>query len=425
MNRAVDVAIIGGGPGGMQAAIELGTKGIDAILVDRQVGKPDAPDGIVTIPRRCEMFGQGPCGHPEGSGEWSDAAEGPLHDILLAGRKNLGIWHSDENLGYNFRREAFWSQMLQSVKDLGIETVDTTITAARKQENGVILESAGGEINAKLVIYAGGVRGDDRLPGELGIGQPPVVHGIFTNYEFDGIWNSPELNVLFNLDLVPTGYFWCAYARKSKMVSIGILNESSQVDPSTLRKFTNAGIIPELKEAPATFQLESGTLGAVSHVKSSGWPVKLTSDRVINVGESSGMIASYIYEGIFSARYEGMTAARVMSRILEEGNDADPTATRSYEELVDKLNDYVLHISRQQHHAMYHCGSNSRITIESYLKGLKAENKHIINALREQYLRFSNYSRFELGLFKAIISNVPFLNKLSVTGSLISARMKK
>ncbi|MHA1679595.1 MAG: NAD(P)/FAD-dependent oxidoreductase [Promethearchaeota archaeon] len=420
-----DVAIIGGGPGGMQAAIHLALEGVDVLLIEPRLGAPEAPGGVVTIPRRSKIFGEGFCGHPHVVDDWSLEAECVLDRMMLAGRHVIGEWDAKEVLGYNFTRKKFWNLMLDGARRAGARVLDARVTRARKNDSGIMLETTAGPVDAKAVIYAAGVRGDPDLPRQLEIGTPTTVHGIFTDFKWDGAWNSPPLCILFNLDLVPSGYFWCARAEKSGRVSIGILNEGGKVDPKLLYRFARTGIIPEIKALEDGLEIEEGQLGAISHVKTNHWPIQITSPRVISIGEASGMIASYIYEGIFAARYEGMIAARVMARVAKEEAFGNFKKIKEYESTVKRIDNWVLHLTRQQHHAMYHGGNNGLIALEGYLKGFNENHKIIVGAMREQYVNFSNFSRYEFGLFKAILSHVPLFSKLAVTASLVSARMQK
>lgn len=419
-----DIAIIGAGPGGMQAAIDLGSSGIDTVVIDPNPGHPEAPDGIVTIPRRSYIFGQGNCGNPAGVADWSDKAESPLHDMLMAGRKTIGKMHWDDLLGYNFTRKVFWGLMLDGVKHAGAKVMRSTVTDVSREQAGMVVKTEHEEIHAKAVIYAAGIRGNSGLAQKLGLGVPPAVNGIFGDYTYDGEWESPELCFLFNLELV-TGYFWCAYARKAKRVSIGIMDESKHAPKDLIFRFANTGIIPELKgNVPKDLDIQSGRLGVVPHLKDA-WPVARTAPRVISIGEATGQIGSYIYEGLFAARYEGKIAAKILVDISKNDAWADYSRYKRYEADVKVLDDYFLKMARMQHYAMYHGGTNGQIALEAYLKAFNEHDKVVADAMRVQYLEFSNMGRFEIGLFGSILAHVPFFDKLAVTASLVAARMQK
>ncbi|MEX2684681.1 MAG: NAD(P)/FAD-dependent oxidoreductase [Candidatus Sigynarchaeota archaeon] len=421
----VEVAIIGAGPGGMQAAIELGQAGVDCVLVDPRPGVPEAPGGIVTIPRRSHIFGQGHCGQPDGAPDWAEMAESPLHDMLMAGRRIIGKMHWDEIIGYNFTRGVFWKLMLDEVKRRRVSIIEASATALTREADGISIETTGEHVKAKAVIYAAGVRGNTDIAKNLGLGVPPTVHGIFGDFQYDGEWKSPELGFLFNLDLV-TGYFWCAYARKTKRVSIGIMNEKCLAPKELIRRFANTGIIPEIKDkVPDDLLIQEGHLGVVPHLRESTWPVTRTAPRVIAIGEATGQIGAYIYEGLFAARYEGKAAAKVITGIKKDDAWGDASRFKRYEAEVKVLDDYFFKMSRMQHYAMYHGGTNGQIALEAYLKAFNQQEKIVSDAMLSQYIEFSDTRRFELGLFGAIIAHVPFFDKLAVTASLVTARMQK
>ncbi len=421
----VDVAIIGAGPGGMQAAIELGQAGVECVLIDPRPGKTEAPNGIVTVPRRSHVFGQGHCGQPEGSPDWVEWAESPLHDMLMAGRSVVGKMHWDEIIGYNFTRGVFWGLMLDAVKRLHVPIIEAAATDIARDGDRFDIETTGERVNAKAIVYAAGVRGDTSLARKLGLGVPPTVHGIFGDFPYVGEWTSPELGFLFNLNLV-TGYFWCAYARRAKRVSIGIMNERCLAPKELIHRFANTGIIPEIKDkVPADLDIQEGHLGVVPHLKESTWPVARTAPGVIAVGEATGQIGAYVYEGLFAARYEGKAAAKVLASIKKDGAWGDASRFKRYEAEVKVLDDYFFKMGRMQHHAMYHGGTQGQTALEAYLKAFNEQDKLVSDAMKAQYLEFSDMRRFEIGLFGAIIAKVPFFDKLAVTASLVAARMQK
>ncbi|HME54376.1 MAG TPA: FAD-dependent monooxygenase [Candidatus Lokiarchaeia archaeon] len=422
-----EVAIIGAGPAGAQAAIDLGLAGIDTVLIDPSPGLPEAPDGIVTIPRRSSIFGEGPCGQPAGTSDWLEKSEAPIHDMLMAGRKIVGKMHWNEILGYNFTRKIFWGVMLDAARQSGANVLEASVTAAQRDDDGITLQTTSDDVQAKAVIYAAGVRGSnvESIPRQLGLGVPPMVHGIFGDFIYDGDpWQSPDLGFLFNLEIVK-GYFWCAYARKSNRVSIGIMDEDRAANHDLIYRFANTGIIPELKDrVPQDLTIQEGRLGAVSHLKDA-WPVARTAPRVISVGEATGQIGTYVYEGLFNARYEGRVAAKVLAGIKQDDVWANTSRYKQYEKDVKILDDYFLRMARMQHYAMYHGGTNGQIALEAYLKAFNEHDKIVVDSMKTQYLEFSNMRRFEIGLFGAILGHVPFLDKLSVTASLVTARMQK
>ncbi len=320
----VDVVIIGAGPAGMQAAINLASSGVPVAIIDPEPGLPEAPEGVVTIPARSHVFGTGPCGQPANVDDWLPLAEGPLHDMLMAGRRTMGKMHFSQVIGYNFTRRVFWGLMLDAAKACGASVIKGMVTRANRDADGVMVYLDGGrELRSKGVILATGIRSGVDVAMGLGIGTPDRVHGIFTDFPFDGEWANPELGFLFNLDLVPRGYFWVGYARKNKRVSVGIMNEERHASHDLIYRFARTGIIPELKDIPDGLPIQEGVLGAMSHVRGGGWPIAITAPRVISIGEASGMIACYIYEGLFAARYEGMVAATVFKRVHDSDSWSD------------------------------------------------------------------------------------------------------
>ena len=422
-----DIVIIGAGPGGMEAAIHLGQSGLDVALIDPRLGSPEGPQGILTVAKRSSIFGKGDCGQPSMEKDWVKHSEGPLNNMMIAGRRTIGKLNSGETLGHTFTRKQFWELMLDAARSTSAEAIQDEVIEAEQDDKGVTVKLKNGDpIKAKGVIYAAGVRNGSRIARQLGLGTPPVVHGIFGDIQFDGDdWNSPELCFLFNLELVNHGYFWAAYGRKSNIISIGIL-DNKPPDEKLIQRFANTGIIPEIKnKVPSDIKLETGTLGAVSHKKSSGWPVKSHARRVLGIGEAIGAISTYVYEGVFHARYLGMMAARRFIQISKTNAWHDLQQYQAFDDDWKRLDDYLMHMARMQHHAMYHGIKNGQIALEAYLKAFNKEKGVAVENMVTQYLEFSNMRRYELPLFGAILNHVPFLDKLGVTSAMLAARMQK
>lgn len=421
-----DIAIIGAGPGGMQAAIDLARYDIDVILIDKSLGKPEAPDGCVTIARKSYILGNGHCGAPKGVEDWCKEAECALHAVTMAGRNVKGVLESDEVLGYNFTREKFWSLMLDAAMKSGSTLMEAEVTKGKVNDDGVNLETTNGAIKAKAVIYAGGVRADPALPRSLGLGVPPTVNGLFGVFNYDADWNESLINILWNQDIVPQGYFWCGVMPKSKKISVGIMNEKA-IEEAWVYRFLQSKVLPVLKEiAPEKLDLQQGVLGAVSHLSSNTWPVVHTQPRVIAIGEGVGAISCYVYSGIFESRYQGQVAANVLRGIKMDRAWDDASKYKQYESEWQPLNQKILRDTRKNHNASYHHGSNSTLITNGYCKALKQKNNAAVESLLGSYLYFESMaSKYELGLFNAIAGNIPLMSKIPVTANLLQAKMQK
>ncbi|MHA1849322.1 MAG: NAD(P)/FAD-dependent oxidoreductase [Promethearchaeota archaeon] len=426
MQKETEVIILGAGPGGMQAAHDLSRNGIDNILIDKSPGVPEAPIGCVTIPRRSKIFGHDSCGalgNPE-TRHWETEAECEVKSLIMAGPKVIGRFKSREVLAYNFSREKFWQLMLKAVKDAGSKIVKAEALSGVNDKDKVILKTDLGEISAKALIYSAGIRTDPQLPDSLGLKRPPVVHGLFGSYKYDGEWLDPPLSVLWNQNLIPHGYFWCGLLPKSRIISIGIIN-NKPVEERLLRKFINSGMIPSLKKnKPDEIQLEVGVLGAVSHVNTREWPVPQVINRTIAIGEATGAIASYIYEGIFASRYQGHVAANVLSEIKNKNSWNELKEYKKFLQAWKPLDNNILHFTRVSHYGLYH-GSFGTYISDGYSKALNKRNRAVVDSIKANYLKFEHLSKYELGIASAILSNVPFLMKFGISTSFLTARMQK
>ncbi|MFX0102216.1 MAG: NAD(P)/FAD-dependent oxidoreductase [Candidatus Hodarchaeota archaeon] len=421
-----DIVIIGAGPGGMQASIDLARHDIDVILIDKSLGKPEAPDGCVTIARKSYILGNGHCGTPSGIPDWSKEAECDIYTVTMASRNVKSALESEEVLGYNFTREKFWNLMLDAAMNLGATAIETEVIKGEVRNDGVTLETSDGSIEAKAVIYAGGVRSNPELPRSLGLGVPPTVHGLFGIFDYDAEWNEPYINILWNQDIAPQGYFWCGVMPKSKKISIGIMNETP-VKEAWIYQYLQSKVLPILKEiAPEKLELQRGELGAVSHLSSNHWPVKHARSRVLGIGEGIGAISCYVYSGIFESRYQGQIAAQVLRGIKMDGAWDNAARYQQFESEWQPLNHNILRDTRKNHNASYHHGSNSVLITNGYCKALKQKNSAAVESLLGSYLYFESMaSKYELALFNAIQSNIPLMNKIPVTANLLQAKMQK
>jgi geranylgeranyl reductase family protein len=300
---AYDVAIVGSGPAGASAAIQLARNGVKVCLVEKEAhprykvcGGGLLARAVSLLPVPIESVVEQQCHRVEmrfGGKGVSFTAQRPKPIIYMVMRADLDALLMDE------------------AKKCGVEVFENTQGRDVLQESGrVTLYTDREPISSRFLIGADGVSsvvaqkcGWPLIKEAIPAMECEVTVGPETLERFSG-------TARFDLDHPRRGYSWVF--PKGKHLSVGVLSMTQ----------SSAGLRENLREYLDLLEIESTPplklRGAMIPVKPRpGAPAK---GRVLLVGDAAGLAEPICAEGITNALRSGLFAAKA---ILEGGMDPE------------------------------------------------------------------------------------------------------
>ncbi len=327
--KKIGVAIVGGGPAGLQAAITLANKGIKPILFEEH--------STIGEPIQC---GEGLSVHafkdfnlPKGEKSFCVKELDTCHLMFPENKTILGDIRATM-----IHRDKFDQYLSKKAIDLGAEIFTATkVTNLQRKTDGVEIK-AKGESNskyfAKLVILAEGP--NVQLAKTLGFQTPSPMIKAF-EYKVRGEW-SDKLEFHFDSKKFPFGYSW-VFPREGE---------------------TNVGIVTTTKDRKQrldNFLKKKGITGRIlkkigGQIPMHGPLKKLYHNRVLLVGDTAGMVNPIFYGGIRMAMTSGRIAGNTVVDILKTETDQASFNLKIYEEKLRQFK-FMKRINFQCHRFFY------------------------------------------------------------------------
>jgi len=327
-----DVAVVGAGPAGTAAAIELARAGRDVVLLDKATFPRDkiCGDGLTAGALRIlESLGLDPA---------TVASWQPVDDVVVvspSGREVVfPLPRGDGRYAVVARRAELDAALVDLARSAGVRVREgQAVVGAAERPDRVVLDVEGsGELHARYAIGADGMWSP--LRKHLGVateGYRGEWHA-FRQYFLDvGPRASSQLFVWFEPDLLP-GYAWSfPLPGGGANVGFGIQREGGKV----ARVQDMKALWPDLLARPHI----RAVLGPDARPESPhrAWPIparvddiRLTSRRTLFVGDAAAATDPMTGEGIGQALLTGRLAAQAIGA---GGLDA-AAVTSTYERLV-------------------------------------------------------------------------------------------
>ena len=333
-DQAVDVLIVGGGPGGAAAAIEGARRGLEVLVVDKATFPRDkcCGDGLTTgALRRLEELGLDPATVPS----WQ-----PISDVHLrspSGRERRFPLPSGKGLfAAVARRSELDAALIDLARSAGAAVAEGHELRALRGATGpnggsdgdrpVVATVRNGDrsidIRARYLLAADGMWSPTRKMLGLDPGDYRGDWHAFRQYftDVDGR-ASRDLIVWFEPDLLP-GYAWSfPVAGGVANVGFGILREPGRSVQNMKRLWTQLLARPHVVEALGP--------SARPEAPHRAWPIParlgrlpVADGRVLFVGDALGAADPMTGEGIGQALETGQAGALAVAESLEDATAA-------------------------------------------------------------------------------------------------------
>lgn len=316
--KSFDVAIIGSGPAGASAALELSGKGISTVIIEKEIlpRYKTCGGGLVYRGRKNIPF------------DVSSAVEKEFFEVdayFSNGEIKLTA-KKDKPIISMVMRDAFDSLIVEKAKENGVALLQnhkvTGITFGEMQT----IHSSEGDIEAKFIIA-----GDGALSPIAKMAGWKETRTIIPALEYEIEVSKADFerlskNVRFDIDAVPYGYGWCFPKKNHLSVGVGVFVKTNQ--KINLKKYYTE----YLKTLGVSEVLKEEAHGYVIPV--SPRTDTFVKNNVFLIGDSAGFADPVFGEGISNSIISGILAAQ---SIVESQLDPVRAATLFHEKLEEDI----------------------------------------------------------------------------------------
>lgn len=322
--NAYDVIIIGGGPAGSLAAINLSGAGFRVAVVEK--------DGI---------FGNKVCGggitsrilkrFPYLQRDINAVTLNTISEICFYS-PTLKVIRNKSDVPYYLmvERAEFGSMLMEKCRKSGVTVIPLSkvVQVIIGQKMAEVLTRDGLRMTARAVIGADGTNSITARSTGLNTGWPKQSLGVCvvkeTPGEPDELMDRKAIHVFYGYNR-KAGYGWVFPKKKSINVGIGVVDGGGikirELWRSFIRELKKQGIVsPSFND--------DGFKGGILPMR--GPLSKTYSDRVLLCGDAGGFVNSYTAEGIYYSMVTGELAAATLIKALKE-NDVSEKRLEEYQ----------------------------------------------------------------------------------------------
>lgn len=309
-----DVAVIGAGPAGSEAAFRLASLGYAVVLMEKGSLQREKACGGAIQTIELEEFGWPP----------DSVVEARIRGARLFDSKRNCMEVEFDSDTVSVRRSTYDTWLQDRARDAGavVEEGSDVIDVKLGPTASVSVRDKD-EVKCRAVIDASGARGVVRRqvsPSSLPDGYGMAVQRWFpfTDEEIEELLGGRFCTV-FDSSIVPMGYAWMFPKRESIAIRLGMTVASMRESGTNLRDALDRFV----SDNPITGTTMKGA--ACTLFQSAVIPMEVQSplrvENALVIGDAAGLANPIHGGGIYPARLSGKLAAEAMDSFLEKGSE--------------------------------------------------------------------------------------------------------
>lgn len=336
-----DVLVVGAGPAGSSAAKHAALNGAEVLMVEKksEIGSPKrcaegvSKDGLIKL-------------GIEPSSRWVTSE---IDGVRLVSPGGIDVWLTQDTvklpeMGYVVERKVFDKFMAMDAARAGADImIKTLVKGLEKRDDHVMVkaERMGKEIEikAEMVIGADGPESRVGRWGGLKTTVKPKYMESGAQFEMVGVqMENPNALEFYFGSVAPGGYAWI-FPKGDDIANVGLAVISTLTEKSAYEH-----LLDFVKTCPATKNATAVELN-IGGDPVGGIIKKISTDRILVVGDAAGMVNPLTGGGIISGMQGGLIAGEIAAAAVKEGDTSEKRLSmydkRCEKEIGDSFNKYM------------------------------------------------------------------------------------
>jgi len=275
---------------------------------------------------------------------WNDNSVFPksFDQLNYKSEQDDGLISSDEfgtvPIGKIAHTELLIERIIQKIEDQGGETRfnERIVKVIRHSDHLELINNKGVSYHCKLLALATGSRGFD-LQRSLGFETPDAFNGISLNTEVDeDILNENfKFQYMFHLNpnISPNGPFFFNVGKGRLYTGFMGNKESPDQLKEKLKRILNNYKKIETYVKGVSWDFSQVVIGDVSKHPIS----KMTSDRIMVLGEAAGLVTAFFYEGMLCGLASADIASKTIEPLISNSTDFSSAELVKYDQEIKHL----------------------------------------------------------------------------------------